>query len=150
MARSVSPSISVSRRGSVRGEADCTVVWVRGDHDIATTNALAVALARAARLDHVPLVVDLRAVTFMDASIIGALVGSRKRLRSRALTLEVRAPSPAALRVIELCGLANLVHREPRPRPMPVALSSWVDVLPVRTGAEVKARQPVEVDGGGP
>lgn len=121
MPRSQPPSISVSCRGSAGGDADCTVVWVRGEHDIATKPSLAVSVAQAAQLDEGPLVVDLSAVTFMDASTVGAIVWSRNRLRWRARTLEVRAPSLPALRVLELCGLAHLVHHEPL---LPVAVAA--------------------------
>src|SRR5688572_17293611 len=99
MARFGSPSIWVSRRGSAAGDAESTVVWVRGEHDIATRVSLAVTIARAARLDDATLVVDLSGVTFMDASTVGALVGAANRLRSRSQLLVVRAPSSAALRV---------------------------------------------------
>jgi anti-anti-sigma factor len=88
-------------------------VWLRGEHDIATRVSLAVTLARAAQLDDVSLLVDLSAVTFMDASTVGVLVASRNRLRTRARTLRVRAPSVRALRVLEFCGLRHLVQREP-------------------------------------
>lgn len=132
MAPSLTPLISVSRRGSARGDADYTVVWVRGEHDIATKASLVVALDRAARLDDAPLLVDLSAVTFMDASTIGALVASRTCLQSGGQTLEVRAPSPRALRVLEQCGLAHLVHREPRHSTgVAAALGTWVDVSPI-------------------
>lgn len=132
MARSETPLTSVSRRGSTRGEADCTIVWVRGEHDIATKVFLAVTVARAARLDDVPVVLDLSAVTFMDASTVGAIVGSRNRLRSRGQSLEVRAPSPPALRVLELCGLTPLIHRESNHATgAATALGTWVDVRPV-------------------
>lgn len=156
MARSDSPSVSVSRRGSARGDADCTIVWVRGEHDITTKVTLFVTVARAARLDDVPLLVDLSSVTFMDASTLGAIVGSRNRLRSRAQSLEVRAPSPPALRILELCGLGHLVHRDPLRAPgMAAALGTWVDVPPIeprrgpdseasRAPARPAASQPVD------
>ena len=139
------PPISVSHRGSVRGEDDCTVVWVSGEHDIATKASLAVTVAGAAKLDNVPVVVDLSAVTFMDASTAGAIVGSRNRLRSRGQLLMVRAPSPRALRVLELCGLAHLVNRgsiyatgAARLTAAPKA-SPWVRVPPRRAGQAGRA-----------
>jgi hypothetical protein len=77
-------------------------------------------------------VVDLSAVTFMDASIVGALVGSRNRLRSKSQSLELRAPSPRALRVIQLCGLVGLVQAATvRTAGQAPALSTWVDVPPL-------------------
>src|SRR5688500_18448452 len=83
MARSESPSTSVTRRGTAEGDPDHTVVWVRGNHDISTKVSLAVTIARAAQLDDGDLLVDLSGVTFMDASTVGAIVGSANRLRSR-------------------------------------------------------------------
>ena len=104
-------SVSVSRRGlgPLGGDPSRTVVWVSGEHDIATREQLNVTLAQAAGLDDADVVVDLSGVTFMDASTIGALVVARNRLRSRARSLSVRAPSPRARRLLDLCGLAPLI-----------------------------------------
>lgn len=137
MALTESSYITVSRRGSMPDDKDarCTVVWVRGEHDIATKAPLVVAIARAAQGDDADLLVDLSEVTFMDASTVGAIVGSRNRLRSRSQSLEVRAPSPAARRVLELCGLAHLVHSsaEPvHPAGVAAALGTWVDIPTTR------------------
>ena len=140
MARSPS-SITVSRRGSMPADEDarCTIVWLRGEHDVATKVDLVVAIARAAqRDDGADLLVDLSGVTFMDASTIGAIVGSRQRLRSRSQSLDVRAPSAIARRVLDLCELAQLVHppmleaRDPAGRA--AALSAWVDVPSTEPG----------------
>lgn len=132
MARPTSPPVSVSRRGSAGGDPERTVLWVRGEHDIATKVTLAVAIARAAQRDDVPLLIDLSAVTFMDASTVGAIVGSRNRLRSRGQSLALRAPSPPALRVLHLCGLTDLIQRERvQPTDPAAALASWVDVPPL-------------------
>ena len=167
MACPTSPSVSVSRRGSADGDPERTVLWVGGDQDIATKVSLVATIARAAQLDDVPLLIDLSAVTFMDASIVGAIIGSRNQLRSRARSLELRAPSPAALRVLELCGLANLVHRDPiHSTAVGAALATWVDVPSTapagridhadgRITARATTRQPArvpaaEVERGGP
>lgn len=138
MVRSDSPPISVSLRDTKTGEANCTVVWVRGEHDLATRVSLAVAVARAAQLDDVPVVVDLSGVTFMDASTVGAIVGNRNRLRARRQSLELRAPSPPALRVLELCGLESLIQRHAgHSTGAAAALATWVDVVPVAAGGEI-------------
>ena len=136
MVCSSSPTISFSRRGSTRGEADSTVVWVGGEQDVATRRGLARTVARAARADRAPVVVvDLSAVTFMDASIVGALVASRDQLRARAQSLQLRAPSPRALRVLQLCGLVDLVQATTvRTAGLAPALSTWVDVPPLEAG----------------
>lgn len=139
MTRTESPPISVSRRGATGGDAEHTVVWVRGDHDIATRVALVVALARAGQLEHADLLVDLSGVTFMDASTIGAIVGSRNRLLSRSQSVALRAPSPSARRVLELCDLAHLVHPAAvdviHPLGVAAALGTWVDVPSIRPNA---------------
>lgn len=132
MARPTSPSVSVYRRRPAGGERECTVLWVGGEHDIATKVTLAVAIARAAQRDDAPLLIDLSAVTFLDASTVGAIVGSRNRLRLRGRSLELRAPSPPALRVLYLCGLTDLIRREcVQPADPAAALASWVDVPPL-------------------
>jgi anti-anti-sigma factor len=132
MVPNVSPSVSVSRRGSAHpgGHALRTVVWVRGEQDIATRVHLSVTIAQAARFDDADIVVDLSGVTFMDASTIGALVVARNRLSARSRSLCVRAPSPRARRVIDLCGLEGMIDEHPAPAQPPVAtaLGSWVDV----------------------
>lgn len=83
MARSESPGTSVSRRGSSSGDANCTVVWVRGDHDIVTKGSLAASVIRAAQLKDVDLLVDLSGVTVMDASSVAALIGSQPAALAR-------------------------------------------------------------------
>jgi anti-sigma B factor antagonist len=108
------------------------VLWLRGEHDIMTKVSVVVGIARAAQRDDMPLLVDLSAVTFMDASTIGAIVGSRNRLLSRGKLLELRGPSPRALRVLEVCGLADLVRQESvHAAGRSTALETWVDVLPI-------------------
>lgn len=136
MTRSESAPIAIARRDSTpRGaDAEYTVVWVGGEHDIATEVSLVVAIARAAQRDDADLLVDLSEVTFMDASTIGALVGSRNRLRNHSQSLQLRAPSQPALRVLQMCELAHLIYSRPagagHPTGTAAALSTWVDVTP--------------------
>lgn len=120
-----------------------TVVWVRGDHDIATRPHLSRTLAQAARLDDADIIVDLGGVTFMDASTIGAIVDAHNRLRARSRLLSVRAPSTRARRLLDVCGLAFLIDEQlvPAHRPTAAALNSWVAV-PVSDRASEPARPP--------
>lgn len=131
MACTESPSLSVSRGGHAQPGSDPlrTVVWLRGEHDIATLAQLSVTITYATRLDDGDLVVDLSGVTFMDASTIGTLVVARDGLRVRSRSLSVRAPSPRARRLLNLCGLAALIEDAiPAPSAMASALGSWIDV----------------------
>lgn len=126
------PSVSVSRCGSTDPDSDPfrTVVWVRGDHDIATRALLSGTFAQAARHGDVDVVVDLSGVTFMDASTIGAIVDARNRLRARARSLSVRAVPVRPRGLLDICGLAFLIDEEPAVAQLreDAALSSWVSV----------------------
>jgi anti-anti-sigma factor len=135
MARFESPSVSVTPHGSAAagGDAECTVVWLQGGHDIGSTDFLVAAFDRADELDGANVLVDLGAVTFMDASTAGVIIGARNRLRLQARTLEVRAPSPAALRLLELCDLTQLIRSTTaavHPTGVAGALHTWVEVPP--------------------
>lgn len=93
----------------VRRRESRTVVWLSGEHDLSTVAALSETLARAIALDDADVVLDLRGVRFMGAATIEIIVRAKGLLdlRSRALTL--RSPSESAQRVVDLCGLADLL-----------------------------------------
>lgn len=91
-------------------DADRIVVWLSGEHDIATEGALRGVLAEAIALDNTDLVVDLSAVQFMGASTVGVLVRARRRLRRQSRDLVLRSPSGCARRVLDLCGLADWIE----------------------------------------
>lgn len=139
------PSVSVFPRGHRRPGSDPvrTVVHVRGEHDIATRVHLSATIARAAQLDGADIIVDLSDVTFMDASTIGALVVARSSLRAHSRSLSVRAPSPQARRLLDLCGLAGLIDESPASllASAAPALGSWVDV-PAGSRSTDAARPP--------
>ena len=145
------PTMTASRGDGTRPDCEPpsrTVVWVGGEHDLATRMHLMVTIARAARLDDADVVVDLSGVTFLDASTIGALVGARNRLRaSSSRSLSVRAPSPPARRLLDVCELAHLIDERParvEPSVAP-ALGSWVDVPASDRGPD-SAQPPVTDD----
>lgn len=139
--------VSVSRRGSADPGSDPlrTVIWVRGEHDVATRARLAATITRSARRDDVDIVVDLSGITFMDASTIGALVEAHNCLHARSRALCVRAPSPLARRLFAVCELAFLIEEHPAPAqpPAAAALESWVAV-PASDRASNPTRPSVE------
>jgi anti-sigma B factor antagonist len=105
-----------SRRGPVAfpvRDADRTVVWLRGEHDVSTVAALSQTMARAIALDDGDLVVDLSDVQFMDAATVGVIIRARDFLRLQSRSLALRSPSSCAARILDLCDLADLL--EPRP-----------------------------------
>jgi anti-anti-sigma factor len=98
-----------------------SVVWLSGEHDLTTQRVVTAALACAAAAE-VDVVVDLTDVSFMDASILGVMVDSHRLLADRGNRLTFRGAQGVARRVIEVCGLADLIEG-------PVnALETWVEV----------------------
>jgi anti-anti-sigma factor len=59
------------------------------------------------------LILDLSAVEFLDASTVRVIVAAGEFLRVRSRSLVLRSPSSCAHRVLDLCGLAGLVERNP-------------------------------------
>jgi len=135
MASDPSSSVTVSPRrpASFAGrDADRTVVWLRGEHDISTVAALSETMAQAMALDDSDLVLDLSEVQFMSAATVGVIVRTRAFLRPRSRSLALRSPSTCARRILDVCGVTDLVD----PRPIDLtrstragALGTWVTVL---------------------
>lgn len=130
-----SSSVITPRRaiGTVSGQfdADRTVVWLHGEHDIATSSALSETLSEAIALDESDLLVDLSDVSFMSAATVDVIIRARNFLRPLSRSLMLQDPSARARRVLDLCGLAHFIEHDPALVPLVVetgALGSWVDV----------------------
>jgi anti-anti-sigma factor len=85
-------------------------VWLSGEHDLSTVDALSQTLARAFALDDADVVLDLSDVQFMGAATIDVIVRASGVLDLRSRVLTLRSPSEPARRVVDLCGLAELVE----------------------------------------
>ncbi len=107
-------------------EASPIVVWLWGEHDLSTDDALCATLARAIALDSAGLVLDVSEVEFMAVSTFGVIVRARELLRQRSRSLTLRCPAAFIRRVIDACGLNDLLGPDPE---MAVekgkALGSW-------------------------
>jgi len=90
--------------------AKLTVVWLQGEHDIATKDVLAATIARAIALNETAVVIDLSGVQFIDAATIGVIVAARQFLRRRSRSLVLRSPPACVLRVFDVCDLNDLLH----------------------------------------
>jgi anti-anti-sigma factor len=97
----------------VSHEGDLTVVWLAGEHDMSTVRMLAETLAKAISRNDADLVVDLSEVTFLSAATVEELVRCRVFLRDHSRDLALRAPSPRAWRILEICGLTTLIACRP-------------------------------------
>jgi anti-anti-sigma factor len=91
-----------------------TIIWLRGEHDIATDPDLRRTLDRAISLNNAPIVIDLSKVELMSASTLGIIVVAWNTLRQQSRSLTMRSPSPHVRRVISICGLHNLLSSEQR------------------------------------
>jgi anti-anti-sigma factor len=82
------------------------VVCLSGEQDVSTVGRLSAELAKVMRSDERDVVVDLQGVLFMDASTVGAFERARAFLAARGRELHLQSPSPTALRVLRICGIA--------------------------------------------
>jgi anti-anti-sigma factor len=126
----VSDRPTLSREGP---EAGPIVVWLWGEHDLSTDDTLCATLARAIAVDSPGLVLDLSEVEFMAASTLGVIARAQELLRQRSRSLMVRRSSRVVRRVIDVCGMTDLLEPNPQrsgEKPMR-ALGTWVAVAAV-------------------
>ena len=89
----------------------------RGDEDRSTQGRRRQALARAIRAD-ADVIVDLRELSFADASLMVDLAMIARRLRARGRAIRLRGAQPQIHTLIELVGLHRLPGvRVDRPAP---------------------------------
>lgn len=87
---------------------DVLLVLVRGEHDIYTAPKLRDQLDAALDVNPKGLVVDLSAATFLDSSILGALLEARRQALEGGLNFVVNLgedPEPGVQRILEITGL---------------------------------------------
>ncbi len=87
---------------------DVLVVVVRGEHDIYTAPTLRDRLEEALGASPTGVIVDLSAATFLDSSILGALLEARRQALERSIGYVVSlgdAPEPGVQRILEITGL---------------------------------------------
>jgi len=98
------PPIEVDIQG-----ASAAIVALRGEHDLSTQPEVAHALTRASHYPEV--LVDLSECTFMDSSVIAALVGTSRALESNAGRLELVIPAEAhtVQRIAQLTNIASFI-----------------------------------------
>jgi anti-anti-sigma factor len=100
----------VNRLGGVQidreGDASTWIVGLKGEHDLATVDALRQELAKVGGSD--PLVIDLSDTAFLDSSILGAIVEAHARSVDGAGRFGLVVPDGSfAARLVELAGLSE-------------------------------------------
>lgn len=109
-------AVPLSIRDSV-GEAEAIVV-VAGELDAGGRERFEQALRVAEDHGCARLVIDLRALAFMDSSGVSCVLRARQRAASSPRQVRVLAdPGSQPAHLFELCGLGALLHREgPEPQ----------------------------------
>jgi anti-sigma B factor antagonist len=100
--------VTRSPAASVTVGASTVVVRARGEFDFARTEKLRSVLADASNAG-LPIVVDLTAVTFMDAACLGEIARASARLRDAGRDLHVVGAQGVVRRIFELTDLASLL-----------------------------------------
>lgn len=84
---------------------DVSIVTVEGEVDVHTAAQLRQSLDQEITDGHVRLVVDLDAVSFLDSTGLGVLVGRLKLVRNASGWLRIVCSSERILRVFRITGL---------------------------------------------
>jgi anti-anti-sigma factor len=135
----------------VAPESGPTVVWLQGEHDIATDDELRRVLACVIAANAAAIVLDLSDVELMSASTLGVILKARKLVCQQSRSLTVRSPSAFVRRIIGICGLDYLFGPSGQKADDRTedALGPWVAVpssvperLPRHVGAAIDLRAP--------
>ncbi len=84
------------------------VAAVSGEIDVATAPALRERLQELIGERSPTVVVDLSAVSFLDSTALGVLVGAHKRCRESSGQLRLVITEPRILKVFEITGLTEI------------------------------------------
>lgn len=93
-----------------RTDDGVVIVAVEGEHDIYTASALREQIDGAFD-DGSPIVIDLSDATFLDSSILRALLAARNQAEEQASGFAValdRSKAPAVQRILEVTGLLEV------------------------------------------
>jgi anti-anti-sigma factor len=106
------PRINV-RLGREGAPGYVAVVSLNGEHDLATSEGVRVALAPLLGA----VLVDLSGCDLVDSTVIGVLLERADELKSDGYRLELVAPpeGSSAARALEITGVAEFVRVLPRP-----------------------------------
>jgi anti-sigma B factor antagonist len=87
---------------------DISVVTVTGELDVSTADALRESLFGVVAGGARRVVLDLSAVTFLDSTTLGILVGTRSRLKPQGGRLDLVCQHPLVLQVLRTTGFDRL------------------------------------------
>ena len=94
---------------SVDSTSTETRIRARGEIDMAVADWFAEAITAALANGSPRVIVDLTEVTFLDSSGIRALLTANRVAAERCRSLTVENPAPMVHRVLEICGVLDLL-----------------------------------------
>jgi anti-sigma B factor antagonist len=87
---------------------DSLRVVVRGELDVATAPTLRERLHAAVDRSTGPVIVDLLAVTFIDSTALGVLIGTKELADKRGIDLRLVIEEARIIKIFEITGLTEL------------------------------------------
>jgi anti-anti-sigma factor len=100
---------------SVAAAAGTVTVSVEGELDLANCESLRAVLREVTSRKPDQVVVDLAQLSFLDSSGIRCLIGAAQDAQAGETRLVVRQPQPSVRRVMEVCGVDELLLGAPGP-----------------------------------
>ena len=88
-------------------------IAVSGEVDVATAPELRERLYDAVDRSAGPVIADLLAVTFIDSTALGVLIGARERSEAKGSDLRVVLKEPRLVKIFEITGLTELFSMFP-------------------------------------
>lgn len=86
---------------------------LEGEDDLSAAPELKGCVDAVIDLGATKLIMDLSAATYIDATTLGILIGTLKRLRRRGGNLAVVCPDPGMARIFSITGLDRMFLVEP-------------------------------------
>jgi anti-sigma B factor antagonist len=90
-------------------EGDVHTICLFGELDLATADGAADEIGRAEASDARSIVIDLSGLTFMDSTGVRLMLNAHARSRANANRLTMLRGGAAVQRVLELCGVDQLL-----------------------------------------
>jgi anti-sigma B factor antagonist len=97
----------------VKPDLDRMLVCPAGEVDLATADTLESRIVDVLHNGCARVVVDLRAVTFIDSSGIRALLNAHQRARESGRPISIILGGPAIRRTLEIVGVTDYLELEP-------------------------------------
>ncbi|HTK16518.1 MAG TPA: STAS domain-containing protein [Acidimicrobiia bacterium] len=102
-------------RWSIAAAAGTVTVALEGELDLANSESVREVLREVTSRKPAQVVVNLAQLSFLDSSGIRCLIGAVQDADSSETRLEVRQPQAAVRRVMEVCGVDELLLGAPGP-----------------------------------